>query len=299
MAKIVLSASRRTDIPAFYMDWFMARIETGVFRVKNPFNGHVRIIPCRPEDIHTIVFWSKDFGLFLKGDYGQRLQQMGFNLFFNFTINSEDPILEPHVPPLSERLKQLEALASLVPPEAVTWRFDPVCLYRIDHGPVQDNLKDLAVIAGAAEANGVTHCTTSLVDLYSKIGTRLKGVPGFSFENPAPNQEIGILLDMEKAVSAKGIELSACCEKEILARLPEHSNIRQGACISHERIMKIYGGELSGLRDRGQRIKQGCGCRESKDIGSYQKHPCFHNCLFCYANPSPPNNQPPLVEPGV
>ncbi len=86
MAKIVLSASRRTDIPAFYMDWFMERIDAGFFRVQNPFNGQVRIIPSQPEDVHTIVFWSKDFGRFLKGRYGQRLQQMGFNLFLTLPL---------------------------------------------------------------------------------------------------------------------------------------------------------------------------------------------------------------------
>jgi hypothetical protein len=287
MAKIVLSASRRTDIPAFYMVWFMDRIEAGFFRIENPFNSHVRIIPSRPEDVHTIVFWSKDFGTFLKGGYGQRLQQRGFNLFFNFTINSEDPVLEPRVPPLAERLKQLEALASLVPPEAINWRFDPVCFYRTGDGPVENNLKDFEVIARTAEAVGVIHCTTSFVDIYAKVRKRLKQLAGFSFENLSRNQEIGILLEMEKSLSKKGIKLSSCCEKDIFTELPAHSRIRQGACISHERITEIYGGELSGLTDRGQRIMQGCGCRESKDIGSYQKHPCFHNCLFCYANPSP------------
>ena len=75
--KIILSASRRTDIPAFYMDWFMEQIEAGFFSVENPFNGHVRTVPARPDDVHTIVFWSKDFGAFLRGGYGKRLQQMG------------------------------------------------------------------------------------------------------------------------------------------------------------------------------------------------------------------------------
>jgi len=287
MTKTVLSASRRTDIPAFYMDWFMERTIAGFFRVENPFNRHVRIIPSRKEDIHTIVFWSKDFGPFLRGGYGQRLQRMGFNLFFNFTINSEDPILEPRVPPLSERLRQMDALASLVPPEAITWRFDPVCFYRTDHGPVQNNRRDFEKIARAAAASGVIHCTTSFVDLYAKIEKRAKYLSGFSFQNPSPDKEIAVLLEMEESVAQKGIQLSTCCEKGILAQLPDRSDIRQGACISHERIVNIYGGELSGLPDRGQRIKQGCGCRESTDIGSYQRHPCFHNCLFCYANPHP------------
>jgi len=183
MPKIVLSASRRTDIPAFYMEWFMAGIKTGFFQVENPFSGQVQRVSCRPEHVHTIMFWSKDFGLFLREGHGPRLQQMGYNLFFNFTINSEDPVLEPHIPPLSERLKQLEALASLAPPEAITWRFDPVCFYRTGQGSIQNNLKDFKAIAEAAEANSVTHCTTSFVDMYTKIKRRLKNISGFSFED--------------------------------------------------------------------------------------------------------------------
>ncbi len=292
--KIVLSASRRTDIPAFYMDWFMEQIRAGAFRVENPYNGYVQVISARPDDVHTIVFWSKNFGPFLKGNYAQALQQRGFHLFFNFTINSVDPILEPNVPPLEKRLAQLQALTSLVPPQAVTWRFDPVCFYRLGDGPLQNNLKDFEIIAGAAATCNVTHCTTSFVDLYAKIKKRLKAHPGMELADAGMEKEAEVLLYMEGVLSGKGITLSTCCEKEILAFLPAGANIRQAACISHSRITGVYGGSLSGLPDKGQRTKQGCGCMESRDIGSYKLHPCFHNCLFCYANPSSPRTKEPV-----
>ena len=82
-SRIVLSASRRTDIPAFYMPWFMKQIKRGVFEVVNPFNRQVRTVPATPADVHTIVFWSKDFGLFLKENQAKKLQQAGYHLFFN------------------------------------------------------------------------------------------------------------------------------------------------------------------------------------------------------------------------
>ncbi|MBL7195302.1 MAG: DUF1848 family protein, partial [Desulfobacterales bacterium] len=110
MKKIVISASRRTDIPAFYMRWFMEQIQNKYFEVINPYNRHVSVTPARPDMVHTIVFWSKNFGPFIEGKFGEKLLKMGFNLFFNFTINSDSPILEPNVPPLKERLKQLEYL---------------------------------------------------------------------------------------------------------------------------------------------------------------------------------------------
>ena len=80
--KIVLSASRRTDIPAFYMPWFMEQIKNGRFPVVNPFNRRESIVPATPDQVHSIVFWSKDFGNFLKNDFGQWLQKQGYHLFF-------------------------------------------------------------------------------------------------------------------------------------------------------------------------------------------------------------------------
>ena len=80
--KIVISASRRTDIPAFYMDWFMQQIEQGCFEVINPYNRKATVVTATPDNVHTIVFWSKNFGPFIEGGYGQMLAAMGYNLFF-------------------------------------------------------------------------------------------------------------------------------------------------------------------------------------------------------------------------
>jgi hypothetical protein len=85
--KIVISASRRTDIPAFYMPWFMEQISKGVFEVVNPFNQHVSVVPAMADRVHTIVFWSKNFGPFIDHGYDQQLLELGYHLFFNFTIN--------------------------------------------------------------------------------------------------------------------------------------------------------------------------------------------------------------------
>ena len=106
-SKIVISASRRTDIPGFYMPWFMKQIGRGFFEVVNPFNQHVAVVPVSAARVHTIVFWSKNFGPFIDKVYGRQLIKLGYHLFFNFTINSDNPNLEPHVPPLNERLTSL------------------------------------------------------------------------------------------------------------------------------------------------------------------------------------------------
>lgn len=284
---IVLSASRRTDIPAFYMDWFMKGLAAGLFEVENPVSGRVTRIPVSPEAVHTVVFWSKDFGQFLRGDYALELHRRGYNLFLHFTLNAEDRVLEPRIPPLEARLRQMEHLARRVPPEAISWRFDPLCFYRSPGSRLQHNLAGFAGIARRLAGLGITRCITSFMDPYPKIVRRLRGRPGFRFEDPSVERRVEILLNMEAVCRSLGMSLSLCCERPLLEALPPESEIRPAACISHDLLLRLYGGTLSCRPDRAQRRSQGCGCQESRDIGSYRRQPCYHNCLFCYANPSP------------
>ena len=284
--QIVISASRRTDIPAFYMDWFMRQIHNGLFEVVNPYNRQVFRVPATPEKVHTIVFWSKNYDSFIKGGFGQKLMTMGYNLFFNFTINSHSPLLEPCVPSLSRRLDQLYELCRDFDAGTVNWRFDPVCFFKFREKEIQDNLNDFSRAADRASICGVTRCITSFMDHYPKIQKRKVSMPGFSFVDPSMEAKKEILLKMEKELFEKNIDLYTCCEKNVLEAMPADSNIKKSSCIPNDLLVEIFGGNLSLQKDTGQRVKDGCGCMVSVDIGSYQLHPCYHNCLFCYANPT-------------
>ena len=284
--KIVISASRRTDIPAFYMDWFMQHITQGFFEVVNPFNNTLFSVSASPDSVHTIVFWSKNFGPFIANDYIRKLQDKGYNLFFNFTINSEDHYLEPQVPSLKERLKQLETLCRRVAPRSVQWRFDPICFYRLENGVLKDNLTDFDRIAEIAASVGVERCVTSFMDYYPKIKKRMSRAGRLSFVDPPMGIKVEVLCHMEEQLERYHMTLFTCCEKAVLARLPESSRIGGSSCIPNDLLMDLFGGKISMQRDLGQRLQKGCGCFTSRDIGSYRFHPCFHNCLFCYASPS-------------
>jgi hypothetical protein len=284
--QIVISASRRTDIPAFYMDWFMDQIKKEVFEVTNPYNRRKFIVPATPEQIHTIVFWSKNFAPFIKGGFGETLLRKGYNLFFNFTINSNIPLLEPRVPSLKQRLVQLRDLSRNFDSKTINWRFDPICFYTYEEKVIKDTLHDFSRIAAWASQCGVTRCITSFMDHYAKIKKRIKSISGFSFIDPVLSEKIEILLEMEKKLSEKKIDLYTCCEKEVLNALPSDSTIRKSSCIPNDLFVKMFGGNLSFKKDTGQRSSKGCGCMISVDIGSYHLHPCYHNCLFCYANPT-------------
>ena len=284
--KIVISASRRTDIPAFYMPWFMEQIHKGFFEVANPFNQRVSIVPATAERVHTIVFWSKNFGPFIEKGYGPQLQKLGYHLFFNFTINSDNRDLEPNVPPSSERLGQLDHLCSHYGARAVNWRFDPLCFYRTGQGRLRDDLNDFFAIAGHAAASGISRCITSFMDYYPKIQRRLASRPGFEFIDPPLSEKVDTILEMESRLATLEISLFTCCEKELVQALPTSSSVAPSSCIPNDLLVELYGGQLSLRKDSGQRVKAGCGCKVSVDIGSYRQQPCYHNCLFCYANPT-------------
>jgi hypothetical protein len=283
--KIVISASRRTDIPAFYMQWFMNSIKQGFFEISNPYNRKVSVISASPDNVHTIVFWSKNFGPFLEKGAGKNLKDAGYNLFFNFTINSTDPLLEPNLPELNERLSQLERLCEMFDPISINWRFDPVCFYKTGHKKYNSNLADFSKIAEAASQFHIKRCITSFMDHYPKIHRRTRAIPGFSFIDPPIEHKKTILIKMEKLLSEKGISLQTCCESELLNILPDDSLISGSSCIPNHILLQIFGGKLSVKKHTGQRTKQGCGCRVSVDVGSYGLQPCYNNCLFCYANP--------------
>lgn len=281
--KIVISASRRTDIPAFYMEWFMDRIRRGFFEVENPFSGKTTSIAAAPQEVHSIVFFSKNYGPFLEKRYGHELIKMGFHFYFHFTINSEDRLLEPNVPSLAARMNQLTNLAEQFGSELIAWRFDPVCFYEHEKG-LHDNLGNFDLIAGTAENLGIKCCITSFMDDYKKIEKRARRIPGFRFVFPGIEQQTGLLLEMERKL-ADALELQTCCEKELLQQLPAASKIRSSSCIPNDLLQRLFGGNISLAPDYGQRRNKGCGCKASKDIGSYQLQPCKHNCLYCYANP--------------
>lgn len=283
---MVISASRRTDIPAFFMPWFMQGIARGEFEVTNPYNRRVTRVPATAPPVHTIVFWSKNFGPFLEGGYGGRLQEMGYHLYFQFTLNPENRILEPNLPGLDQRLGQMLRLCGQFGPRSVNWRLDPICFYRSGGGGLQSNLDGAERIAQAAAAAGIRCCTTSFMDPYAKIRKRIARRPGFAFVELSGEEKLKTLLDLEHRLAAHGIRLFTCCESGLLAELPARSMVRAAACIPNGLFMELHGGALSLKRDSGQRGKAGCGCRVSVDVGSYDRHRCGHGCLYCYANPT-------------
>ena len=267
---MILSASRRTDIPNYYSEWFLNRIREGYFYVRNPMNPRqVSKITLSPEVVDCIVFWTKNPGPMLP-----RLGELSaYPYYFQFTLTGFGKDIEPHVPHKKKSMIPIfQELSDKIGKEKVIWRYDPIIFTDI-YSP-EYHLKAFGQIA--EELNGYTSkCVISFVDTYAKNQKSLKELHSFSLpenELTAFGRELSLIAGKHKitvATCAETLDLSAC-------------GIGHNRCIDKELIEQITGYSIRGNKDKNQRKE--CGCIESIEIGTYNT--CKNGCLYCYANAS-------------
>lgn len=268
-----ISVSRRTDIPRFFHREFLAAWEEGEITYEGGY-GRSYTVSLRPEAVLGYIFWSKDFAPLL-GDPRFPALLAGNNALCHFTINYCPP-LEPHLAPLAERLQTLGKLCALLGPERVLWRFDPLCKFSFPGGPCQSNGEAFFRLLPIIRATGVRRCYFSFMTPYAK--TRGRGVQFFPF---AESEKIRLGQRMAEAAGAAGMTLHNCCNPELLALVPE---IEMAHCVDDRLLAQTDRFHCHRPR-RPRPTRSGCGCSESRDIGSYRQ-PCPHGCRYCYANPA-------------
>ena len=277
---MIISASRRTDIPAFYPEWLMNRLKAGGCDVANPVNpSQVRRVSLAPEDVDVVVFWTKNPRPLLP--HLGEIDRLGLRYMFLFTLNDYPAGLEPDVPGLGERLETFRELSRRLGPDRVVWRYDPIIL---SHRLGVD--AHLAAFARLAEALGgfTRRVIVSFVDFYRKTGRRLEAVAlrtGDQFV-----REPLLLPGVERLVAGllataggRGLEIQSCAEDPALRAL----GLPPGKCIDDRLIQRVFGLCVSGRKDAGQRPL--CGCVESRDIGAPDS--CGHGCEYCYSTRDP------------
>ena len=267
--KTIISVSRRTDIPAHYMDWFARRLKSGYALARNPLNkNQSRQVSLLPEDVSCLVFWSKDPTPLLS-----RLDILTpYAYYLHNTVNAYGSGLEPGLPPLAKRLDTFRRLADALGAERMLWRYDPI-LYSPEHG-ADFHAESFAHIAGTLR--GYTQrITVSFLDMYAKIE---KPARALSLRRPH-DSEARLLLPMLAAIARQnGLSIQACAEADDYASL----GVSRARCIDPLLIARITGKPVSLTKDKNQR--PACGCAPSVDIGAY--HTCPHGCVYCYANSS-------------
>jgi len=265
---MIISASRRTDIPAFYGNWFIRRYKSGIFYIKNPFNAsQVKIIDFRNEHIKCIVFWTKNAKPFIDS-----LKEIHTPFYFLYTITNYGKIFEPFVPEIKDTIKTFKNLSSLVGPDRVVWRYDPIIF--TSYFDEKWHLKNFEFLCKNL-SKYTEKCIVSFLYMYKKCWKNLKS---FEIENKSEEKVKLMIKLLEEIAYNNGIEINWCCVDNNYL----NNNSIIASCINIKIIEKLSGFRLLKLKDKNQRKE--CNCYPSIDIGTYNT--CVHGCKYCYANKS-------------
>lgn len=272
---MIISASRRTDIPAFYSEWFMNRIKEGFLIVRNPINYNQLLrIKLTPDIVDCIVFWTKNpISMIPKLD-----DLKDYNYYFQVTLTGYGKDIEKNLPDKKKDLiPAFQRLSEKIGPEKVIWRYDPILIndkYTMDyHLHAFDEIAKLL--------NGYTEkCVFSFVDIYAR---NTKAMQAIGVKDITDEEMRSMAVHFRDVAKSYNMNIATCAEEIDLEEL----GIDHNACIDKNLIEKITGGKIKetkkNLKDSGQR--EACKCMTSKEIGT--SNTCGNGCIYCYANYSP------------
>ncbi len=276
LAPMIVSASRATDIPAFYCRWFFNRLREGYLQWRNPYSGKYSYVSF--DRTRFIVFWSKNPAPIVP--YLPQLKERNIGCYFQFTLNDYVAEgLEPNVPSLAHRIETFKQIVEILGVGSVIWRFDPLIL--TNQISADDLLRKIKNISDQLSGY-VDKLVFSFADIatYKKVGRNLTAA-GINYREWTDSE----MLEFAQRLSDMnlGPELATCAERIDLSQY----GISHNRCIDPDLIIRLapeLQSEISHLKaDKGQRAL--CGCISSKDIGAYNT--CPHGCAYCYANTSP------------
>lgn len=261
---MILSVSRRTDIPACYSEWFINRLSQGYVLTRNPMNYHqISRIELSSDLVECIVFWTKNAIPFMH--CLDELNRRGYLYMFQYTITPYDNTIEKNIPHKSDVIKNVQTLAKKIGSNRIVWRYDPILInefYTVDR-----HIKLFESMC-AQLCTTVNHVVISFIDIYHKIsGQELRQLTEEEVKYIA--QEFG------KIGARHELTIKTCCEGYEL----DDFGIVKGACIDADLLQEICGRSLRLKKSTGQR--KGCLCGESVDIGIYNT--CSNGCVYCYA----------------
>jgi hypothetical protein len=268
----IISVSRRTDIPAFYGEWFIGRIQEGFAGVVAPYGGKRYLVSLAPQEVDCFVFWSKDFTPFVP--HLDALDRLGYRFYFNYTLTALPAVFETNVDKAAA-LKTLMYLSERYSPRHINWRFDPIVLSSITDA---DFYLDAFERLAAQLAGRVERCYFSFVTEYEKVKRNLLPLvvdKGICLLQPHLEEKIALADRLAAIAERYGIRMYSCCGDYLLS-----PQIHKAHCIDGAIIEQLFFPQ--GFAHKDKPTRQECGCTESIDIGTYDA--CPHGCLYCYAN---------------
>jgi hypothetical protein len=271
--KKIISISRRTDIPAFYGDWLMRRLEAGFAGWENPYNRRKIITSLVQEDVAAFVLWSKDFRPFLR--HLPAIKASGIPTLFHYTITGLPRVFEGNVSAADDAVATLHEISALFSPEQLVLRYDPIII--TDHCDEAYHRATFSRLAGQLRG-AVRRCYISFVTRYGKVENQFRHLhheQGITVITPTIARQAALAGELAAIAAAHGIELYSCCNDHLLV----DPRLKKGHCVDGELLTRLYPDITFA---KGTPTRNGCGCAASTDIGSYDS--CPHGCLYCYAN---------------
>lgn len=265
---MIISASRRTDIPTYYSEWLFNRLHDEYVLVRNPMNIHqIGKISLSPDVVDGLVLWTKNPIPMLR-----RLSELEkYNFYFQFTLNAYGKDVEPNVPSKSDVIiPAFIELSKAVGRDRVIWRYDPIFFnadYTMDY-----HCKYFQRLASIL-SDYTEKCTVSFLDMYRNTTRKVQPL---QIQIETHEQQVDLLSVFSKIAHQNGIYIDTCAEAIEVGDL----EIPHACCIDKERLERLGGCKLKAEKDKNQRPE--CGCVESIDIGAYNT--CKNGCLYCYAN---------------
>ena len=265
---MIISASRRTDIPCYYSEWFFNRLKAGFAYVRNPMNPHrISEVSLAPEVVDGIVFWTKNPTPMLN-----RLDELrDIPYYFQFTVTPYGTDVEKNVPSKNNVIvPAFQKLAEIAGKERVVWRYDPILLN--EKYTVAYHIKYFRALCDKL-ADSTEKCTISFLDLYKNIQ---HSIAPLGIRPPSVSEMEELIGHFSETVQAYGLVLDTCAETVDLSKY----GVGHAACIDRERLERIGNCTLHLERDKNQR--EACGCMAAVDLGAYNT--CQNGCVYCYAN---------------
>lgn len=269
---MIVSASYKTDIPAFYGEWFMRRLDAGFCKMRNPYGGQIYEVGLRREDVDGFVFWTKNAGPFL--DTLDEVGRRGYAFVVQYAINGYGRELEWAVTPAERSAEHMKRIAGRFGARAAVWRYDTIVTSSItDAGFHRANFERLAgMLEGTTD-----EVVVSFLQDYKKTRRNMDAAGRlfqFTWSDPGVEEKRALLRELSKIASAHGMALTVCTQPELLIE----GVAGEARCIDAMRLSELAG-RLIGARLRG--VRPGCACYQSRDIGEYDT--CPHGCVYCYA----------------
>lgn len=273
---MIVSASYRTDIPAFYGPWFLNRFRAGWAKAVNPYGRQVSTIPLRA-GVDGFVFWTRNPGPFLGGL--AEVRAAGYPFAVHCTLTGYPRALESSVIEAERSAALMERVARDHGPRSVVWRYDPILVTSLT--PLDWHAANFARLAARLEGI-VDEVSVSFANLhYRKTERNLAAAARahhFGWEDPPDGDKRAVLAFLAKRAARHGIRLTVCSQTHLLG-----PGVEASACVDARRLEDVAAGW--GLERRiDARVKgnrPGCLCFESRDIGEYDT--CPHGCTYCYA----------------